>query len=423
MQHGNHDARVIPTVWSRYKRELLWIAAGLTLALPLGFAAKAKVQAAADARQGVLLSAPGVVTVGKVQVMAEVPGVVREVPQQGARVAQGQQLVRLEDLDLEAAVVSARLQLEAARAGLAKAKAPIPAANTAELDAAIELATAALNAAQKATDSLHAGMSSATRLRADAQAALNTELKAIQAKAAQTQAPHHAAAASVPNAAHGGTSPMEPEATEDCEVHQQLRELTRLFETITVKIAAADQAADAARDDSLMEQLMGQVETARINLKQALERKERTSAAPPPPVEDGAEAHLKLQQAQTALTLAERKLQKTSVPAPVSGTVRDVPVMPGTPVNFGQPLVVMSNDASTIIRVRARAKSASVVIPGQKALVSIGDRTEAGRVTTIDQGSESGWVTITIKLDKVEQEIPDGAEAMVKIVADSLAGR
>ncbi|HWH69444.1 MAG TPA: hypothetical protein VNT26_08650, partial [Candidatus Sulfotelmatobacter sp.] len=280
MEQASQPSGALPRIMVQYKRELLWALVTLAILLPLGYAAKVRADAAADARQGVVLSAPGVVTVPRVQLMSEVTGVVREVPAKGARVTQGQPLARLEDLDLEAAVVSARLELEAARAGLVKAQTPIRSEELEDLDAAIELATIALDAAQKATDSLHAGINAASAPRQDLQAVLNEELKAIQAKADQTPAPHHASAAPAADPAAGHVHPQgpadpAPPAEEDCEVHQQLRELTRLFETVIVRAAAADQPVSAARDTTLMEQLMAQVEIAKVNLRQAIAKKAR----------------------------------------------------------------------------------------------------------------------------------------------------
>lgn len=428
MQQFGGYAGALPLALGRYKRELLWIAAGLLLVLPLGYAANLRVEAANDLRQGVVLLASGSVTVDRVEVMAEVTGLVRDLPEKGARVTSGQPVARLENPDLQAAVVLARSQLDVARAGLARAQAPVQSADQDDLDTAIKLATVALEAAQKATDSLHAGINAAASSRQYAQATLNQELQAAQAKANQTNVPHHAPtatnstatnAAAIPMGGHGSSTaqPAAQAEEEDCEVHTQLRELTRVFQNVTVPVAAADQTISAARDTSLMEQLMAQVEIARINLEQAKARKAKASAAPR--AEDSAEAHAKVQQAQIALTLAEQKLQRTSIISPVSGLVLDVPVKRGAPVNIGQPLVVLSNDVNTAVTIRVRHKAAESVKTGQKAVTTVNGEALDGRVAAVTPDADSAWTVIKVVLEPTAKPLTDGMSAKVKILADS----
>ncbi|HWH68554.1 MAG TPA: hypothetical protein VNT26_04175, partial [Candidatus Sulfotelmatobacter sp.] len=203
MQHITRFAGTISQVLIRYKNELLWILAGIALIVPLGYAARLRVDAIADTRQGVVLAADGVVAVGRVPLLAEVPGVVRQVPVKGARVTQGQQLVRLEDPELEAAVVSARLQLEAARTNLTQAGVTAG-ADPADPNSALQLATLALEAVEKATDTLHSGISAASRPQQTAPAAGNQDRKVTQAQVGPPQSPHHSTSAPVlPMGGHG----------------------------------------------------------------------------------------------------------------------------------------------------------------------------------------------------------------------------
>lgn len=400
------NARTVWQLAGRFSREIIVIGVGLALVLPMGYAAKLRVDAASQLRQGIVLAAPGAVAVGRVQVLAEVPGIVREAPRKGAVVKPGQPVARVENPTLDAAVASARTQLNAARADLTNARTPAPSEEMAELDRAIESAKAALDAALKVADSERTSNKTAAPQRQVSPSSGNLQQKAAQANSGQSNNAHHTA-----------TVPASPHHSAAVPASPHHATAASASKTSAAKVPAAGQTVTPGGDTSLTERPSSQVAAARTHLEQAEARKAEAVAATQ--AEQAAAAHANVQQAQIALSRAEQGLLKASVVAPVSGAVLDVPAGPGAPVKAGQPVVVLSDDADTYVTVRVRDKAAEPVKAGQKAIVTVGDRALEGHVASVSQEAESGWTVVKVALESREFRLTGGESAHVKVLADS----
>lgn len=407
-------ARNLPLIVGRYRRELVWVAAGLALTIPLGYAAKLRIDEASARRQGIVLTASGIVSVGRVEVFAEVPGVVREAPRSGASVQQGQLLARLENIDLDVAVAVARSQLDAAKSSLANARGSGQAENLASLDNAVKVATAALEAAQKAA----ANVNTSSAMPAQPPVASSTSSqtsKALVATAGQGGASHHAAIAArtTITAMHGhGGAPVSLPV-----VQRPSTQVSAVGKAGVAGTAAGSKVVKTPATSGQQDQLRAQVETARLQLEQAKARRAEAVASGRP--EATTEAHSQVQQAQIALAQAQQNLLKAAVVAPVSGSVLEVAAAPGTQVNIGQPLVVLGDDANTYVALRVRSKQAMAVESGQKAVVTVGDRTINGWVDSIALDSDSSWTSVKISLELQDLRLTDGVTAKVMIVAET----
>ncbi len=348
-----------------------------------------------------------------VTVSAEAGGTVTQVlVEPGDEVAEGEMLIQLDPTDAEVAVERADAALEAAQARLALLLADARPQEVAAAEARVEAAQAALSQAAARRDQLTSG-------------ATEAEIAAAQAQVTAAQAEQLAARETHEQTmkCYGFT---RPDGTQDsiCPLLGPIEEQARY------RLQTANEELDAAQAqlDALVGGADERVRAAQAAVGAASSQRDVAEAqlallqagATP---EEVAAQEAAVAQAEAALETARVALARTSVHAPLAGTVGLVEVRTGELVAPDQALVTLG-DLSTLRVETTDLDEIDVarVAVGQQAAVTfdaLPERVFSGRVTHIDPMAQSGSGGVNyraiVELDEVDPAVRWGMTAFVDI--------
>jgi HlyD family secretion protein len=347
--------------------------------------------------------------------------------EEGEQVEVGQPLVRLETDDLELQVAQAEATLAAAEAELAQLLAPPQLEQVAVQEANLAAMEAQLNAAAANRDQLTVGADAGQIAAAEAQLASATaqqksafDMHEMTMKCRTFEIP---AGTPLPN----GKVSKGKEMT-FCPGLGAMEEQARY----SLAVADASLAAAQAQLDELLAGTdADQVRAAQANVTTAAAQRDATHAQLDLLLAGATEAQIETTQASVddalvALEQARSNLEKSTLTAPLAGTITLLSVHSGEIASANQAVVVLNDLATLEVDVNLDETDVARVIVGQEAQIGLDAFPGVeltGEVTYIASvaQSQSGVVLypVTIRLTPAELPVRDGMTADVEIATAS----
>lgn len=309
---------------------------------------------------------------------------------EGDAVEEGNVLIRLEDADLQAAVLQAKAAVALAQANLDQLKAGPRPEEIASLEAQLKAAQAAISEAVARRDEAAKGPTP------DAIAGAEAQLAQAQAQQKEAQIAYDKIQENIKFLA----GPTEEQARFRLNAANQavaaaqaaLDELNKGASANVVKAYnSAVSAAVYQRD----------VVQAQLDLLKAGARAEQIAAA-----------EAQLEQAQAGLEAAQAKLDQTELRAPFDGTVMRLDIEEGETASPGVPVLILADVSRWRVQTSDLSETEVILVePGQTVTVTLDaftDRTFTGTVAEIASVSETnrGNVTYSATIDVDPTDVP-----------------
>ncbi len=347
--------------------------------------------------------------------------------EEGQRVEIGQPLIQLETDDLELQVTQAEVALAAAEAQLAQLLAPPQPEQVAVQEANLAAMEAQLNAAAANRDQLTAGADAGQISAAEAQLASAT----AQQKSAFDM--HEMTMKCFTFEIPAGT-PLPNGKVSKGDKRTICPGLGATEEQSRYSLAVADASlttAQAQLDELLAGADADQVRAAQANVATATAQRDATQAQFDLLLAGATEAQIETTQASVddalvALEQARSNLEKSTLTAPVAGTIISLGVQPGEIAGANQAVVVLNDLATLEVDVNLDETDVARVAVGQEVQLGLDAFPGvdlAGEVTYIASVAQSGsgvvLYPVTIRLTPTELAVRAGMTVDVEIATAS----